>query len=214
MKCGSCDQRKGKRLCPAKNSLLCAQCCGEKRMVEIDCPESCRHLKAGREKEVQDYAKRIRTLDPHAQERNRRVLQDHQEVIGRLEYALARERILSHDLSDGDVAQAVDILLETYRTENNGILYEKTSDDLRVETLRRELRSIIESLRHPEGSEGKGIVDPQSTRLTLGAAIDCLEFIRSILAVYLTDKQSSSGYVNFLARIMPRNNPAGSLIVS
>jgi hypothetical protein len=170
-------------------------------------------LKAGREHEAEDYAKRIRSLDRATQEKNKKVLLDYQNVVARLEYALARERILSRDLTDKDVAQAIAILLDTYRTEDNGILYEKTSDDLRVESLRRELRKIVESLRNPEGTQGKGIVDPQSTRLPLSAAIDCLEFIRSLVMAYQEDRHSASSYIDFLARVMPRNEERSSIIL-
>lgn len=213
MKCCLCDQRKAKRHCPAKSALICPQCCGEKRVLEIDCPESCQFLKAGREREVEDYGKRIRSLDMNAQERSRRVLLDHQDAVAYLEYTISRERILSHDLMDRDVAQAIDVLLQTYKTEDKGVLYETTSEDLRVESLRRELRAIIESLRNPEGKEGKGIVDPQSARLTLGAAIDCLEYIRSIISIFMEDRHSSSGYVDFLARVTPRNEARSSIIL-
>jgi hypothetical protein len=213
MKCCLCDKRKAKRQCPAKDALICAQCCGEKRVLEIDCPESCQFLKAGREREVEDYGKRIRSLDKSGQERSRQVLLDHQDAVAYLEYTIAHERILSHDLTDKDVAQAIDVLLQTYKTEDKGVLYETTSEDLRVESLRRELRTIIESLRNPEGKEGKVIVDPQSTRLTLGAAIDCLEYVRSIVSIYMEDRQSSSGYVDFLARITPRKETRSSIIL-
>jgi hypothetical protein len=213
MKCCLCDQRKAKRNCPAKSALICAQCCGEKRILEIICPESCQYLKAGREREVEDYGKRLRSLDENMQERNRRILQNSQDAIVRLEYAISRERLLSHDLTDKDVSQAVDILLETYRTEDKGVLYEKTSEDLRVEPLRRELRKVVESLRNPEGKEAKGIVDPQSTRLSLRAAIDCLEYIRSIVTAYLADRRSASGYIDFLARVIPREETRSSIIM-
>ena len=213
MKCVLCEQRKAKRFCPAKNALICGQCCGEKRVLEIQCPESCGYLKAGREREAEDYAKRMRSLDQATQEKNRRVLLDHQDIVARLEYGLARERILSRDLTDKDVAQALDVLLENYRTEDKGVLYEKASDDLRVESLRRELRGIIESFRNPEGEEGKGIVDPKNTRLPLGAAIDCLEFIRSLVSAFMEDRHSSSSYVDFLARVIPREESRSSIIL-
>jgi hypothetical protein len=213
MKCVLCDRRKAKRFCPAKNTEICAQCCGEKRVLEIDCPESCMYLKAGREREAEDYRKRLRSLDQTAQERSKRVLRDHQDVITHLEYTLSRERILSRDLTDKEVVQAVDILLETYRTEDKGILYEKTSDDLRVETLRRELRKAVESHRHPEGEANRGIVDPQSTRLQLSAAIDCLEFVRSLALAYQEDRRSASGYVDFLAHVIPREDTRRSIIL-
>jgi hypothetical protein len=213
MKCPLCDQRKAKRNCPAKSALICAQCCGEKRIFEIDCPESCTYLKAGREREVEDYGKRLRSLDENAQERNRRILQDCQDAIVRLEYALSQERLMSHDLTDKDVVQAIDVLLETYKTEDKGVLYEKTSEDLRVEPLRRELRKIIESLRNPEGTEAKGLVDPQSKRLSLSAAIDCLEYIRSLARAYLQERWSVSSYIGFLARVIPRKETRSSIIM-
>jgi hypothetical protein len=213
MKCVLCERRKAKRHCPAKRALICAQCCGEKRVLEIDCPESCEYLKAGREREAEDYRKHIRNMDQAARDRYKKVLIDHQDVIARLEYALSRERILSREFTDKDVARAVEVLLETYWTEDKGILYEKTSDDLRIESLRMELRKIIESFRNPEGNEAKGIVDPQSTRLPLGGAIDCLEFIRSLALAYMADHRSASGYVDFLARVIPRTETRGSIIL-
>lgn len=213
MKCILCEKRKAKRPCPAKNSLICAQCCGEKRVLEIDCPENCEYLKAGREREADDYTKHIQSMDRAARERHRKVLFDHRDVIAHLEYAISRQRILSRDLCDKDVIQAVDTLLETYRTEDKGVLYERTEDNLRIESLRRELREIIESHRNPEGEEAKGIVDPKNTRLQLGAAIDCLQFIRSLASTYLKDRDSRSGYVDFLARIFPRDGAPDSIII-
>lgn len=214
MKCGLCDLRKAKRHCPVKNALICAQCCGEKRVLEIDCPELCPYLIAGRESEIANYTRRIGSLDVKDHERNSRVFKDHQDVIAHLEYTIARERISSRDLTDKDVAQAVDVLLDTYRTEANGVLYEKVSEDLRAEPLRRELRSVIESLRNPEG-EGKGIVDPQNTRLLLSVAIDCLECIRSMVIAYQAGSHSSaSGYVDFLARVLPKKDTHSSIVLA
>jgi hypothetical protein len=213
MKCLLCNTRKAKRFCPAKSSLICAQCCGEKRVLEISCPESCEYLKAGREHEAADYGKRLRSMDEAVRERNIRVLTDYQNVVSHLEYTLSRERLQLDDLADNEVAQAVDILLETYKTEDRGILYEKTSDDLRVDYLRRELKKVIESYRNPEGNELKGIVDPKATRLQLRAAIECLEFIRSVIATYLGERHSVAGYVDFLARLTPRDDTQNSIIM-
>ncbi len=214
MKCGLCDFRTAKRHCPAKNAGICAQCCGEKRVLEIDCPESCPYLIAGREHEMADYMRRIGRLTVADHDRNARVFQDHQDVIAHLEYTIAGERLASRSLTDRDVAQAVDILLDTYRTEANGVLYEKTSDDLRIESLRRELRGVVESLRNPKADEATGIVNPQSARLPLGVVIDCLECVRSMVVAFQSGKQPESGYVDFLARVLPRKDARGSIIIS
>jgi hypothetical protein len=209
MKCVACDQRKAKRFCPAKNGLICAQCCGEKRVFEIDCPESCGYLKSGREREMEDFYKHIPIQDADV----RQFIADREDILAKVEYVLARERLADRSLTDRDAIQAVEVLLETYRTEDKGVLYEKTSDDLRIEALRRELRKTIESLRNPEGQEARGIVDPQATRLQLNEAIRCLEFIQSIAQAYLADRRSSSGYVNFLARLFPREGTRSSIVM-
>jgi hypothetical protein len=213
MKCILCEQRKGKRNCPAKRDFLCAQCCGEKRVLEISCPESCGYLKAGRSREVEDYKKHLEKLSDANRETYQKAIIEYEDVVAHLEYALARERLLSRDLKDRDIVRAVEVLLETYRTEEKGILYEKTSDDLRIEPLRRELRTIIESFRNPKGEEKAGILNPGDTRLQLGGAIKCLEFISALAGAYMKDNSSGSGYVDFLARVNPREEARSSLIV-
>ena len=46
-KCVYCHRARGKRSCPALGSLICAPCCGENRLVKIDCPADCPYLEAG-----------------------------------------------------------------------------------------------------------------------------------------------------------------------
>lgn len=213
MRCGLCSQRKAKRFCPAENGQICPQCCGEKRVLEIDCPESCVYLNAGRERDSADYSRRLSGLSGETQEKAIRALDAHADVIEHLEYAIGRERLLSRDLADRDVVQAVDILIETYRTEDKGILYERKSDDLRVESLRRELRKTVESFRNPGGEQSKGLVDPRNRRLPLREAVECLEFVRSMAEAYMGDRGADKRYVDLLARMIRREEPRGSLIV-
>jgi hypothetical protein len=213
MKCVLCDQRKAKRPCPAKNSQICTQCCGEKRVLEVDCPESCGYLKFGRECEMEDYVKRVRRMDPAGMEKRQRLFTEHQDVLAQIEYALARERLSDRNLIDKDVIDAIDVLLESYKTEDKGVLYEKTTENLRIEALRRELKKVIESLRTPGKQEERGIIDPGSIRLQLSAAIECLEFIRSLAEAYAKARASASGYVDFLARLFPREEKRSSILM-
>jgi hypothetical protein len=213
MKCIVCDQRKAKRPCPAKNSSICTLCCGEKRVLELDCPESCEYLKAGREHESAEFGKRLQSQDTARQEKNRRVLSEYRDVVAYLEYTLARQRLSSRDLTDGDVSRAVEILLDAYRTEDKGVLYERKSDDLCVESVRQDLRGIIESFRNPEEKGEEGVVDPKQTRLQLGSAIKCLEFIQSMIAVFPESGRSAKSYLNFLARMTPKRETRSSIIM-
>jgi hypothetical protein len=214
MKCAVCEQKKGKRNCPAKNAAICASCCGENRVLKIACPEECDYLIAGRKHEAEEYAQLLRSLDPKSQERNRRVFQNHLNVLGRLEYSFAQARFLSPDLMDKDAAQAVDLLLDKYRTEEKGVFYEKTSEDLRVESLRRELREIMDSFRNPQREESPAVISPQDNRLPLSAAMDCLECIRSLIGAFQAEGRSRSAYVDFLARFYLREEKRSSIILS
>jgi len=45
--CSYCHQRKGKRPCPALGGFICAQCCGEHRVVRVSCPTDCQYLGTG-----------------------------------------------------------------------------------------------------------------------------------------------------------------------
>ena len=45
-KCKHCGQKKGKRMCPALDGLICAQCCGTHRLQDIQCPPDCTYLQS------------------------------------------------------------------------------------------------------------------------------------------------------------------------
>jgi hypothetical protein len=205
MKCILCEQRKAKRFCPAKNNSICPQCCGEKRILEIDCPESCEYLHTGRTHEVKAYIRHLHNADPLKQEKHRRVLDSYADIVAHLENALADERLRAKQLADKDVAEALDLLVDTYQTEDRGVLYEKTSSNLGIDLLRKELRGIIESYRNPgKNREEKIVISSEDKRLPLKSAIECLEFMRDMAASHIQAQASPTSYVDLLARIIPR----------
>ena len=202
MKCVLCNQRKGKRPCPAKDAGICGQCCGEKRILEIDCPESCEYLKAGRDREAdQEGARFVSVSDPLEQEKRLRVIENHGSVLGDLQTIIAAERRAARDLTDRDVAEALDCLLKTLHTEDRGVLYETTAENLRAEGLRRQFSRLIQSLRHPE--------QPDQERLTLKDAIECLEVLHDVVASHVRAGAASLSFVNFLLRQYPRSSRVG-----
>ncbi|MGQ9618444.1 MAG: hypothetical protein ACUVUG_05725 [Candidatus Aminicenantia bacterium] len=58
--CVYCGKRKGKRSCPVLKGMICSQCCGEKRIKTIPCPENCSflstHMIYTKEKKVEKFA--------------------------------------------------------------------------------------------------------------------------------------------------------------
>ena len=166
-------------------------------MMEIQCPESCVHLQEGRARESeQEYQRYLRAADAATRQRYFRVLPRFGEIISHLEVVIAGERRAMRDLADGELVEALDLLLATLRTEESGVLYERTANNLRVEGLRRLLSTTIGYYRHPK--------DATVERLLLADAIDCLETVRSIAAYHVQAGTALKGYVHFLARNMPR----------
>ena len=203
MKCVVCNERKGKRSCPAKGALICARCCGEKRILEIDCPESCEYLKEGRAREAsQNYLRHLRPADAAKAARYQRVLEELEDVVANLEFVIAQEKRSSRDLADRDAAEAVDLLLQTLRTEDNGILYEHTSNNLQAEPLRRQLRDAVRQHRYPE--------EQGARRIRLGDAMDCLEMIRDVIESHMQVSSSPTAYVDLLRRMLPAQSRLAS----
>lgn len=209
MKCTLCTQRKGKRSCPARDSLICVQCCGEKRMIEIGCPESCPYLQRGRRRELdQTYSRHLDSLEPEQRKKAVRVLSEHETVVSLLELLVAEERRTTRDLSDAALAEALDLLLATLQTEDKGVLYERTSNNPHVDHLRRRLQETVHSCRYPK--------QPSQQRLPLSHAVECLELLSGLVEGHRKGGYPSKSYVEFLARNMPRmpnSAAAGSRII-
>ena len=142
--CPLCRQRKGKRACPAKGELICAQCCGTKRRVEIDCPDDCTWLGGhagtweGRETE---RTRDLRRLAPSLER-----LSDAQARLFFLSLVgLTGLRAGRRDLGDALLLEAVAALRKTVETREKGILYEHPADDLRAQGLVHELSGLFEA---------------------------------------------------------------------
>ena len=134
-RCPLCRERKGKRACPAKGEMICAHCCGTKRLVEIDCPQSCVYLTGahapaweGRETEKRRDARRVL---PYMQELS--------EPQARLFFltlvGVQAIRARRPDLEDTLLAEAIAALRRTVETRTRGVLYEHQAQDARAQGL-------------------------------------------------------------------------------
>jgi hypothetical protein len=205
MKCVVCGQRKAKRPCPAKASLICAQCCGEKRILEIDCPETCEFLQTGRARESSQVRELHFRRNPVPQAKLERLLAEFEQFLGGMEFLIAEERRSSKGLKDQDVANALDLVLDTLRTEQKGIIYEHSSSDLRVESLRRQFRDMVHASRNPSQNrrtDRYSIEDTEQRPMRLDDAIECLGLVRSFVQMHLNSAAPLS-YVDFLIRLLP-----------
>ena len=126
MKCVECNQRKGKRHCPALNRQICAQCCGEKRVVKIACPPDCAFLTTG---QAYHGAKKYTSLlqneeNPQKRFKLLQTMEKNAEIIVLLEEVIVQYAGSLTSIRDRDVLESVQLLKGTYQTESRGIIYE------------------------------------------------------------------------------------------
>jgi hypothetical protein len=148
MACPLCNQRKGRRDCPALRATICPICCGTKRLVEIDCPGDCVHLTSAREhpaamvrrKQEQDVAVLVPTIR-HLTERQQQLFFLFLTTIERYTpEGFAR-------LTDEDVADAVDTAAKTLETTAKGVIYDHPARTQLGQVLARQLLALIAEVR-------------------------------------------------------------------
>ncbi len=202
MKCVLCNRRKGKRHCPAKSSFICAQCCGEKRVVEVDCPRDCTFLESGQDYQTQKkYLHQLRGDNPVRAQRHLETLGRFGHVLFGLEVTVLEFSRGLNSLRDKVVLEAARLLLRTYRTESRGIIFEHTHTDPLVESLARDLKSFLEEAR--QGSD-------KFERLTVSAIVDTLEALELDVEFHLQSRAYGS-YLEFIARGHPESSQGSEI---
>lgn len=148
MTCPACRQRKARRSCPALGQTICSVCCGTKRLVEIDCPESCPHLTTAREHPAAQV-KRQQERDVAVLLPSIRHLTERQHQL----YFLFHSVIARHTpegfarLVDEDVEQAAAAVAATLETAARGVIYQHTAPSLPAQRLATELTAMLEQIR-------------------------------------------------------------------
>jgi len=194
MSCPLCRQRKGKRACPAKATSICSQCCGSKRVVEIDCPPDCIYLTGAHapawEGRVADRERDQRRLGPHMARLTQR--QVHLVLLALAGINGIRGRW--SDLEDALLLDAVAALRKTVETRDRGVLYEHPVTDARAQELVQELSGMFEA------RDEDGAVHRPSDR-DLAAALGGLE---GALAATVREKEGPHAFLDTAARLVGR----------
>jgi hypothetical protein len=197
-RCPLCTERSAKRFCPAKQTTICAVCCGTKREVEIDCPSSCAHLQAGR-----SYESERKPLDPQLAARARHFgegfVNEYGPILDGLSRAVADERLTSPWLVDLDVAEVYRGLTATMKTLSSGIYYESLPDGAVRLSLFRRLKSILDELMEPSNA--------QQRVLRLSEVLDILDFLVLAVTVNTSGRPRSRQYLDWISAISGVSSP-------
>lgn len=152
--CPLCGTRKARRVCPGTNQIICAVCCGTKRLTEIACPPDCAYLATARSHPAA-VVQRQHTNDlgfvlPR--------ISDLTEAQYRL-FLFLQATVLQHAKAalppphDADVADAAATVAATLETARKGIIYEHQAASIPGQRLATEIGRVIADLRTRAGSE-------------------------------------------------------------
>jgi hypothetical protein len=198
MTCPSCGRRKGRRDCPALRASICTICCGTKRLVEINCPETCVHLTTAREhpaavvrkQQERDVAALLPSIN-HLSERQHQLFFLVHSVIARHKPE-GFSRLL-----DEDVAQAAGAVAATLETAAKGVLYEHAPASLPAQRLAREITAMLAEVR----SHGTKIYDGE-----VGIALRAIE--RGVREAH-KEQAEDTAYLSLVGRLLHvRSQPA------
>ncbi|OFW42520.1 MAG: hypothetical protein A3J29_07095 [Acidobacteria bacterium RIFCSPLOWO2_12_FULL_67_14b] len=156
MHCPLCHKRPTKRACPALRQDICATCCATKRLVEISCPADCTYLQSGQKHPAavvkrqidRDVTALMATLGRVSEEQLQLFFLLQSIILGYKPDGLAR-------LVDSDVALATGALASSLETASRGVIYEESTSSMPAESLRRELKGLIEEVTKHGGARAE-----------------------------------------------------------
>jgi hypothetical protein len=153
MVCPLCGERKAKRACPALNKVICAVCCGTKRLVEINCPADCIYLTTAKahppavvQRQLEHDRALLLPLLGGMSERQARVFLMLAALIAR------HQGEAFQTLRDEDITLASEALAATLETSARGIVYEHRAATIPAERLLTELTAMVAEIAREGGS--------------------------------------------------------------
>ena len=129
MECAICRTRRPRRFCPGVRGEICSLCCGTEREVTVECPLDCEFLREGRrhEKPAARNEAEFPNRDIQVPEK---LLRANEPLLAFLSLTIFRTAMHVPGVVDGDVQEALDGLIRTYRTFESGVYYESRPNNL------------------------------------------------------------------------------------
>jgi hypothetical protein len=149
MTCPICNKRKAKRFCPAKAAKICTTCCATEREETIDCPLDCPHL---RESRLHEHKSLLDPDDfPYKEVRiGESFLRDHEDLLMACGRAVLSAALETPKAADRDTRDALDALIQTYKTLDSGIYYETRPDTAYARAIVRRIQEQLQQFKESE----------------------------------------------------------------
>jgi len=191
--CPLCGKRSARRSCPALGHLICAVCCGTKRLTEIACPSDCGYLATARSHPPAAIVRQQQVVAMRVSH----FLRDLNDQQSRLFFTL-NSFLAAHpgdglqSLIDDDVEEAMDALAATYETATRGVIYEHRPASRSAERLVRDMKPVMAEARNAFTSSFEA-----------GAAVVLRRIAESVRELRRAEPQDRRAYLD-LARLVVR----------
>lgn len=207
VKCLSCNIRKGRRECPALGGMICSQCCGSKRGVEIRCPDDCQYFGEAMGRKWFDLF--YPAWAEIKGEEERKALFDSVQICFPLVIFLQRRLLeILFELSereDDTVLESLQLLRDGYQAVSKGIIYEPSSTNPAVKTILREMRELVKQ------EENSSPIPPDFLTESLRIMILFMEH-------YISRTKEKDSFFQLLRTFHPtveaREEPIGGIIIT
>ncbi len=152
MECAICRTRRPRRFCPGVGGEICSLCCGTEREVTVECPLDCEFLREGRrhEKPAARNAAEFPNRDIQVPEK---LLRANEHLLAFLSLTIFRSAMQVSGVVDGDVQEALDGLIRTYRTLESGVYYESRPNNLLAGSIYAAVWGALAEYRSAEQEE-------------------------------------------------------------
>ena len=144
--CTLCETRKPRRWCPGVRQQICTQCCGSEREVTVDCPFDCEFLIDARRHERTPAIERnqVPNLDVKITEG---FLHRTSNILTMTSAALLDAAMNTPGASDGDIREALQSLIKTYRTLQSGLIYESRPTNPFADSIQRHVQAAVQQIK-------------------------------------------------------------------
>jgi hypothetical protein len=202
--CKICDKRRGRRHCPGLDQgaggEICAPCCGAERENSIDCPATCPFLRDARLHEVPPpiEMEQIPHIDIKLSED---FIRSNEALVFTLGLAL-KQSMEAKNAVDADAAEALEAMVQTYRTMESGLIYETRPANPYAAAIQEKMREGLEELQKAlqENPQLQAAILPAGAQhLRDKDILGTLVFLQRLQIQYNNGRRRGRAFRDFLA---------------
>lgn len=180
--------------------MICPQCCGNAREVSIDCPLDCSYLRESRRHEAEKLTE-LPEMPYKDVEISDHFLHEQEQMIGAISYRLIRHHLDNPRITDNDIREGLEKLIQTYQTQQSGIYYESLPESGPAIGVFREIKGFFDEVE--KKAHQQGTVAPGFTAVKEGNVIRALVFLFRLATVHNNHRPRGRAFLSFLRQTFP-----------